>query len=74
MLLCIAILSMSCSESKTAIETKEDGGKVTEVGAVFTNSYDLNEFEYKGHTYIYCHVRDGIAITHAGHCACNNKK
>jgi len=23
------------------------------------------------HTYIFCNVRDGIAMTHAGHCKCN---
>lgn len=33
--------------------------------------YEIHEFEYKAHTYIGCHVRDGISLTHAGHCSCN---
>lgn len=37
------------------------------------NYYDIEEFDYKGHTYLYNEVRDGIAMCHAGHCKCNKK-
>jgi hypothetical protein len=31
-------------------------------------SFYLNEVRIKGHLYLYTTVRDGISITHAGHC------
>jgi hypothetical protein len=33
--------------------------------------YTVHEWSYKGHIYLSCEVRDGMALTHAGHCSCN---
>ena len=37
------------------------------------DSYNVTEFEYKGHTYMYNTVKFGISAWHAGHCKCNTK-
>lgn len=50
------------------------GGEVIIERGGYTQVRKLNEFDYKGHTYISCNVRDGIAMTHAGHCKCNDKR
>jgi hypothetical protein len=35
-------------------------------------SYDLNEFQYKDHTYLSLHTKNAMGgFTHAGHCLCN---
>jgi hypothetical protein len=33
------------------------------------SSFEINEVRIKGHLYLYTTVRDGISITHAGHCS-----
>jgi hypothetical protein len=70
-IICIVILFSSCEEQEMkAYPTNKSQGVVTGTyGRVLT----LNEFQYKGHTYISCDVRDGISLTHAGHCPCNKK-
>ena len=32
------------------------------------SSFEVKEVNIKGHLYLYTRVRDGISITHAGHC------
>ena len=32
------------------------------------SSFEINEVRIKGHLYLYTTVRQGISITHAGHC------
>ena len=66
-------LSAIGSEEKTTTRPTSKGGEVITSNGVFTQKKELNEFDYKGHTYISCKVRDGIALTHAGHCWCNKK-
>ena len=48
-----------------AIQNKIDEGKN------IIDYFDVQEFEFKGHTYMYNQVRDGISAWHAGHCKCN---
>ena len=63
-----------CGETTTKAETySKDKGVVTISTGAFSRMEDIREFEYKGHTYIYSEVRDGISMTHAGHCKCNTK-
>lgn len=40
-------------------------------GEEIVHDWGVEEFEYKGHTYMYNVVRDGISAWHAGHCRCN---
>lgn len=70
--MCMFFLGCENKQGTMTSSTKE-GGTVTNANGIFQNSYDLTEFEYKGHTYISCQVRDGISLTHAGHCKCNKK-
>lgn len=35
--------------------------------------FAIKEFVYKDHTYIGFMVRDGMSLSHAGHCPCNLK-
>jgi hypothetical protein len=60
----------SCEDNVT---TREQTPVLNEGGVVKTSRYStkINEFEYKDHIYIYSRVRDGIAMSHAGHCSCN---
>ena len=61
----------------TTIETTrttDKGGSVALKQGAFQKNTELFEFEYKGHLYISCEVRDGMALTHAGHCPCNKKE
>ena len=71
--LLVALTFCGCGDVNTTTMPTSKGGKVIiDVGG-YTQVRKLNEFEYKGHTYISCNVRDGIAMTHAGHCKCNDK-
>lgn len=64
----------SCSDKKSVrVESHEHGGVVTIDGAYTPYQRALYEIDYKGHTYVACEVRDGLALTHAGHCWCNEK-
>ncbi len=72
-LLCIVIMltMTACEENKPTTKVTKHGGYVEEKVGAFVKQTELQEFEYKGHTYISCNVRDGKSITHAGHCLCN---
>jgi len=70
----ISVIFFGCEDRKITVESTSKGGQVKAEGGFFTHVTELNEFEYKGHTYISCYVRDGIALTHAGHCWCNGSK
>jgi hypothetical protein len=79
-LTCIIVASFfimsSCSDKIEKTRTRKVGGNkfdlVIESGLTY-QQYEINEFEFKNHIYIYSRVRDGIAMTHAGHCPCNKK-
>jgi len=63
-----------CGETTTHVEQKTPTkGTVRISNGAFSHAEDIQEFDYKGHTYIYSKVRDGISMTHAGHCKCNTK-
>ena len=40
-----------------------------EYGSSIYSSFEVKEVNIKGHLYLYTTVRDGISITHAGHCS-----
>ena len=70
----IALGLTGCGETTNkAEEYTSTKGTVTISTGAFSRMEDIEEFDYKGHTYIYSTVRDGISMTHAGHCKCNNK-
>lgn len=71
-LLLIVIICFGCNEGKTTTKQTSKGGEVRTETGIFIQVRELKEFDYKGHTYISCDVRDGIALTHAGHCWCNS--
>ena len=73
-LLLVAVIFCGCEEGNITAKPTTKGGEVIIESGVFTQVRILDEFEYKGHTYISCNVRDGIALTHAGHCWCNGSK
>lgn len=71
----ISILIIGCESGATPVFEKSNAkteGQVTTTNGPFQTSHSIQEFEYKNHTYISCGVRDGISISHAGHCKCNN--
>lgn len=63
-------VSHQSSNTETRVFSENEGQIVTRQG-IFSTVNDLSEFNYKGHLYISCKVRDGISLTHAGHCKCN---
>ena len=71
-LLLILFALTSCGVNETSVSETKNGGKVYVYDGL-TKQYDIYEFDYKNHKYIYCQVRDGISMTHAGHCKCNIK-
>ena len=74
LLVMFTILLTSCGETTTKAESYSDThGSFTISNGAFSRVDELGEFDYKGHTYIYTEVRDGIAMSHAGHCKCNTK-
>ncbi len=71
LLLFLSVFFLGCEKKVSSFEINSNGGKVrTEFGA-FSTINELHEFEYKGHIYISCNVKGGLALTHAGHCWCN---
>jgi len=73
-LLLVAVVFCGCEDENITAKPTSKGGEVRTESGIFTRVTELNEFEYKGHTYISGNVRDGIALTHAGHCWCNSSK
>lgn len=71
--LLLIVFLAACEPAKTTAVATKDGAVVTAFNGFQANKYDLFEFEYKGHAYIACRVRDGIALTHAGHCPANHR-
>jgi hypothetical protein len=72
-LLLLTMVFISCTDERIKVREKDTGGTVTVSTSGFSRDYDLKEFTYKGHLYIYSEVRDGIAMSHAGHCGCGKK-
>ena len=70
----VAVIFCGCEEGNITAKPTTKGDEVRTVNGISTQVRELNEFEYQGHTYISCNVRDGIAMTHAGHCWCNGSK
>jgi hypothetical protein len=70
------ILILSSCEEKVRVITPEQAraeaiqAKI-DAGKEMIYDWDIQEFEYKRHTYMYNIVRDGISAWHAGHCKCN---
>jgi hypothetical protein len=73
LLIVIMLTMVSCENKKPITKTTKIGGYIEEEDGIFIHQTQLKEFDYKGHTYVSCHVRDGKSITHAGHCKCNSK-
>jgi hypothetical protein len=63
-----------CQESKITTSENLNGGCLIIHGSITKQIINLDEFDFKNHTYISCKIREGIALTHAGHCWCNIKK
>jgi len=72
-LLLLVTTLVSCSNEKIDVRERDKGGTIFVSTSGFSRDYDLKEFTYKGHLYIYSEVRDGIAMSHAGHCGCGKK-
>lgn len=73
-MLLISVAYCGCQDEKITATPTSKGGEVKTHKGVFVQVRELNEFDYKGHKYISCNVRDGLALTHAGHCWCNSIK
>lgn len=71
-LIVLAFTLFGCEETQSVKEYKS-GGRITYKNEILSTTRDFFEFEFKGHLYIGCNVRDGISLTHAGHCKCNKK-
>jgi hypothetical protein len=70
----ILLMFTGCGETTTKAESYSDTQGVVRISTgAFSRVEDIREFEYKGHTYLCTEVRDGVSITHAGHCKCNTK-
>lgn len=69
----LLLLLSSCESTITKTKEGENNGIITVKSGPFQSEIEIKEFEYKGHTYIYTYVHNGISSTHAGHCKCNNK-
>ena len=67
----IALIMSSCEMLDKSPVEMSGKGMVRFSNGALTSMIDLTEFDYKGHTYISCHVRGGMSMTHAGHCKCN---
>ena len=69
----VAIIFCGCENGETITRPTPKGGEVITENGIFVTVSELTEFDYKGHKYVSCRVRDGISLTHAGHCRCNKK-
>ena len=69
----VALLFVSCGNENT--KPVYDGKSHVPM-RVKTNdfSYDVSEWEHKGHVYLIVERSHGSGITHAGHCPCNTGK
>ena len=67
---CLSLLSCDNKPIKSISTVKAEGNYIET--SSFTRE-EVKEFEYKGHTYIYTRVREGISSTHAGHCTADKK-
>jgi hypothetical protein len=74
--LLVAVIFCGCGNQSYKVEgtPTNTGGQLRNTNGIFVRTLDLQEFEYKGHTYISCDLKGGIAMTHAGHCWCNASK
>ncbi len=70
----LLLLLSSCESTITKTKEGENNGTIIEGYGFLENQRSIKEFEYKGHTYIYTYVHNGVSSTHAGHCKCNDKK
>jgi len=72
------LITLSSCEEKVRVITPEQARneaiqkKILE-GQEIIDDYLIREFEYKGHTYMYGTVHQGMSAWHAGHCKCNTK-
>lgn len=68
----IAILFVSCQNENTKPVYKENN--LPMMVKTRDYSYDVSEWEHKGHIYLIVERAHGSGITHAGHCPCNTGK
>lgn len=63
-LVLICLILIGCEDvQKTPAVIKKSDGSSAPIGQFF-------DMTYKGHVYVCNTVRDGLAISHAGHCPC----
>jgi hypothetical protein len=70
----LMIVLIGCGENRIETKQTKSGGEIIEKEGIFFKVTTLDEFTYKGHVYVSCKVRDGVSLTHAGHCWCNKNK
>lgn len=71
-ILLISVLFLGCDgKSELKTEQTKSGGELIHLVGGFESREDINEFEYKGYTYLQTRVNGGSSIAHAGHCVCN---
>lgn len=70
----LLLLLSSCEPNITKIVEGENNGIITVKSGPLQSEIEIKEFDYKGHTYIYTYVHNGVSSTHAGHCKCNDKQ
>lgn len=64
----LILLLTSCTSMPTVEKT--DITPTKHIIVLQPYKYTVHEWSYKGHVYLSCEVRDGMALTHAGHCPC----
>ena len=69
----VTLLFVSCQNENTRQVYNEDN-KLPMSVKTKEYSYDVSEWEHKGHLYLIVERAHGSGITHAGHCPCNTRK
>ena len=69
----VTLLFVSCHNENTKPVYNEDN-KLPMMVKTNEYSYDVSEWEHKGHLYLIVERAHGSGITHAGHCPCNTRK
>lgn len=64
---CLLLIGCESIERPTKVMNEDNVPIKLDVG---NNSYNLSEWEYKGHTYLILSNSVAGGLTHAGHCKC----
>jgi hypothetical protein len=70
-ILCFVLASCEKTNTKQVVDVNNSK---LEINTRRNTSYNVFEWEYKGHTYILIERSNGAGITHAGHCRCQNEE